>query len=110
MNEVSDKSRRTAALLAGFLGIFGIHRLYLDRIGTGVAMLILGIAACSITGIYFSVAPDFKYSGVYYFDFDMMPVAAIITYAVAGSWAIIDFAFIMIGKMRDRENRLVKKW
>lgn len=34
------KSRTTAALLAFFLGGFGIHRMYLGQVGRGVLMLI----------------------------------------------------------------------
>ena len=37
---VSDKSRLAAALLCWFLGIFGIHRFYVGKVGTGVLMLI----------------------------------------------------------------------
>ena len=34
------KSKTTAALLAIFLGGFGVHKFYLNQIGTGVAYLI----------------------------------------------------------------------
>ncbi|MFN8126834.1 MAG: TM2 domain-containing protein [Candidatus Nanopelagicales bacterium] len=36
---VSPKSRLAAALLAWFLGIFGIHRFYVGKVGTGIAMI-----------------------------------------------------------------------
>ena len=38
-NPISPKSRLAAALLAWFLGIFGIHRFYVGKIGTGVLMI-----------------------------------------------------------------------
>jgi hypothetical protein len=36
----SPKSRLAAALLAWFLGVFGVHRFYVGKIGTGVLMII----------------------------------------------------------------------
>jgi hypothetical protein len=38
--EVSPKSRIAVALFAWFLGIFGVHRFYLGKIGTGIVMLL----------------------------------------------------------------------
>jgi hypothetical protein len=37
---VSDKSRLAAALLCWFVGVLGVHRFYVGKIGTGVAMLL----------------------------------------------------------------------
>ena len=36
---VSPKSRLAVTLLAGFLGTFGVHRFYIGKVGTGLAML-----------------------------------------------------------------------
>ncbi len=38
-NPVSDKSRLAAALLCWFLGVFGIHRFYVGKVGTGILMI-----------------------------------------------------------------------
>lgn len=38
-NPVSDKSRLAAALLCWFLGIIGVHRFYVGKVGTGIAMI-----------------------------------------------------------------------
>ena len=37
---IGRKSRVTAALLAFFLGAFGVHKFYLGRIGWGIAYLL----------------------------------------------------------------------
>jgi TM2 domain-containing membrane protein YozV len=36
----SPKSRLAAALLCWFLGVFGVHRYYVGKIGTGLLMLV----------------------------------------------------------------------
>ncbi|MCI0502831.1 MAG: TM2 domain-containing protein [Fusobacteria bacterium] len=37
---VSSKSRMVALLLSIFLGVFGIHRFYVGKIGTGIIWLL----------------------------------------------------------------------
>ena len=39
-NPISPKSRLAAALLAWFLGVLGIHRFYVGKVGTGLLMLV----------------------------------------------------------------------
>jgi TM2 domain-containing membrane protein YozV len=36
---VSRRSRLAALLLCFFLGVFGVHRFYVGKVGTGVAMI-----------------------------------------------------------------------
>jgi len=40
MEQISPKSRLAVTLFAFFLGGLGIHRFYLGKIGTGIAMLL----------------------------------------------------------------------
>lgn len=40
MTNISTKSRLAVTLLAWFLGVFGVHRFYLGKIGTGLLMLL----------------------------------------------------------------------
>lgn len=37
---VSDRSRLAAALLCFFVGVFGVHRFYVGKVGTGVLQLV----------------------------------------------------------------------
>ena len=48
------KSRVTAALLCFFLGMLGIHRFYVGKIGTGILMLVLTLTffGSFISGIW----------------------------------------------------------
>jgi TM2 domain-containing membrane protein YozV len=44
----ADRNKIVAALLAFFLGIFGVHRFYLGRTGSGIVMLVL---TCTFVGV-----------------------------------------------------------
>jgi len=44
----SDKSKLAAALLAFFLGCFGIHRFYLGHTTIGIIQLVLCVFTCGI--------------------------------------------------------------
>ncbi len=48
----NDRNKYVAAIVAFFLGPFGIHRFYLGRNGSGIAMLVL---TCTIVGLAISV-------------------------------------------------------
>lgn len=50
----NDRNKYVAALLAFFFGIFGIHRFYLGRNGTGVLMIVLSITiiGLAVTGLW----------------------------------------------------------
>lgn len=49
---VTSRNKIAAALLALFLGVFGVHRFYLGRIGSGIVMLLL---TCTFFGMLLSV-------------------------------------------------------
>lgn len=48
---LNDRNKYIAALIAFFLGPLGIHRFYLGRTGSGIAMLVL---SCTIIGLIVS--------------------------------------------------------
>lgn len=50
--EAGDRHKLLAALLAFLVGPLGIHRFYLGRVGSGIAMLLL---SCTVIGLIVSV-------------------------------------------------------
>lgn len=90
--DVSPKSRLATSLLcalpAFLVGLHGIHRLYVGKIGTGVAMLLLCILGWAT--VWFLVGLVF-----------LIPVYI---------WTIIDFVFAVSGSMRDKDSKLIKNW
>lgn len=44
----NDRSKYVAALLAFFLGVLGIHRFYLGRIGSGIIMIVISITVIGL--------------------------------------------------------------
>ena len=116
MEEISPKSRLTATLLAVFLGVFGAHRIYLEKMPSAIVMLILGISASSVLGSVISLrfyAVDPGLLMIPPFDGGLVEggvVAAIIIFAVAGGWAFVDFILIVSGRARDRDGKPVKQW
>ena len=44
----TGRNKLVAALLAFFLGVLGVHRFYLGRIGSGIVMLLL---TCTVVGM-----------------------------------------------------------
>ena len=48
---VNDRNKYIASALAFFLGLFGIHRFYLGRTGSGIVMLVLTI---TVVGLLFT--------------------------------------------------------
>lgn len=86
----SDKSRKVATLLCIFLGIFGAHRFYIGKVGTGLLMLLIGFL-----GIVLSIT--LKTFCWYIF----LPL---------GIWVVIDLIAILLGKMKDINGNIVWSW
>jgi TM2 domain-containing membrane protein YozV len=59
---VSSKSRLAVTLFAFFLGYLGIHRFYLGKIGTGIAMLLTvgGIGIWALVDFIMAVSGTMK--------------------------------------------------
>ena len=95
MDENSPKSRLTVTLLAAFLGIFGIHRLYLEKTVTAVVMLTLGVSGLLT---FWALVQGFGD------ERGFIPLIAV------GIWAFFDFIFAVIGKMKDKDGKIIKRW
>lgn len=87
--EVSPKSRFITALLAFFLGVFGVHRFYIGRNKSALVMLVLGFLGCSTVVLF----------GMGLFILSVVEV-----------WVFIDIVVVLVGAMKDGEGRVIKKW
>lgn len=83
---ISEKSKSTAALLCFFLGGLGIHRFYLGKAGSGIAMLLLNLfgwaTVAFVIGIPFAIA--------------------------VGIWWLVDFIMILSGNLKDKDGRKLR--
>ena len=84
-HDADKKSALIAYLLWFFLGLFGVHRLYLGRVGTGLGMLVLHGISWVLAWILIG------YLG----------------FALLGLWWLID-ALLIPGMTRSYNNRLIE--
>jgi len=89
------KNQLAALLLCLFVGWLGVHRYYLGRVGSGVAMLLLYLSG--FVAFLFTI----RYRGLY--------VLAAIAFVGFFVWWIIDLISIATGKMKDGEGRELGK-
>jgi TM2 domain-containing membrane protein YozV len=81
--KISDKSRLITFLLAFFLGGLGIHRFYVGKTGSGVAMLLLTL---------------------------LSPFTLFISLIVVGIWTFMDWIVILVGRFEDKYGARVWEW
>lgn len=81
LSNESDKSRTVAALLAFFLGGFGIHNFYLGNVLKGVGQLVLTL---------------------------LMPL--VVPIIACYIWVLVDFILILAGKAKDGNGKIVSNW
>jgi len=113
---ISPKSRLAATLLAYFVGWLGVHRFYIGKVGTGAIILALYIIGAILYGVgmIFSVMST---AGAMY-STNISEWAGSLTVFViggimmgaAGIWGFVDFIFIVIGRGKDKQGRLIKRW
>ena len=82
----SDKNKIVAALLAFFLGGWGIHRFYVGKVGSGVAILLLTIIGVLTSGI-------------------LIGIPMLIGVSI---WVVVDFIVILCGYFKDINNLPLK--
>ncbi|XCP85032.1 TM2 domain-containing protein [Roseburia hominis] len=83
---MSDKSKAAAALLSFFLGMFGIHRFYLGRAGSGAVMLVCTILGWFTAGI----------------------IVGLGLIAFVAIWDLVDFVRILCNSLGDAQGRKLK--
>ena len=86
-NNVSTKNRMTALMLCWFLGLFGVHRLYAGKLGSG--FLFLYGTVCSI--LLFGVSA---------------PIAGMCLITMVALVAN-DFAFLAFGQFKDKKKKTI---
>ena len=61
-NPVSDRSRLAAALLCFFLGVFGVHRFYVGKVGTGILQVVTlgGLGIWALIDLVFILVGTFR--------------------------------------------------
>jgi TM2 domain-containing membrane protein YozV len=104
--EISSKSRLTATLLVSFLGAFGAHRFYLHKMGTATLMLLLGIFGIVSYVLTLAILrhPTFPiWVGI-------VALIGLISLLAVAIWALVDFIFVVSGRMKDKEGEPIKKW
>jgi len=97
--EISKRSRGVALLLSFFGGVFGLHRFYVDKPRTGIAML-LTFGGCGIWYLYDLVliaAGEFR-------DSDDLPLR---------NWGVSESSFAqnrLVGRAEQRVNELEEQF
>ena len=85
----SRKSRGKALLLVILLGGIGVHRFYVNKIGTGILQILLTILGIALTIGFYFVIPFYLISGIVVF---------------------IDFLKILLGKFKDKDGLYITSW
>ncbi len=118
---VSPKSRLVTTLLACpflMVGVFGVHRFYVGRIRTGVAMLLLGLSpvVCFLLGIVILLLGTPPTEGESesvpgtFWAFTVCYVLAALSGCAAGMWSLVDFILAVSGEFKDAQGRPIKAW
>jgi len=104
--EISSKSRLPATLFACFLSAFGAHRFYLRKMGTATIMLLLGIFG--IVSYVLSLA--ILGHSTFPIWVGIVILVGLISLLAVAIWALVDFIFVVSGRMKDREGEPIRKW
>jgi len=105
--EISSKSRLTTTLLASLVGAFGAHRFYLRKMGTATIMLLLGIFGIVSYVLSLAILGHATFPPMWVV---IVILAGLISLLAMAIWALVDFIFVVSGRMKDREGEPIKKW
>jgi uncharacterized RDD family membrane protein YckC/TM2 domain-containing membrane protein YozV len=92
---MTAKSKSTTFLLCCYFGWLGVHRFYLNKIATGLLMLITVLLCCCLA-----------WFGVHHFYLNKVAIGMLmlITLGGLGVWVMIDAYLIARGKMSDNHG------
>lgn len=101
----SPKSRLALALMAGFLGVLGIHRFYAGRILSGVIMLLLFLVGlfCVLSSAI-TLLVSFSQEAIH------VMIAGGILLVLLEIWLLVDIVLALCGRFRDRKGLRISQW
>ena len=101
----SPKSRLALSLMAGFLGVLGIHRFYAGRILSGVIMLLLFLVGLfSVLGSTITLFVSFSQEAIH-----AMVVGGILL-VLLELWLLVDIVLALCGRFRDGNGLRISQW
>jgi hypothetical protein len=93
------KSKIIAALLAFFLGNFGVHSFYMGNTKKGLIQLVLGLGGIILYSVGIASAVTSGSIG-----FGGIALVGMIMLLAAGIWALVDFVRILIGSLEPESG------
>ncbi len=93
------KSKTLAAILAFFLGFYGVHSFYMGNSKKGLIQLILGLGGLILlyAGVIGAASSGTASIGI-------LAIIGYIAALAAGIWALIDFVRILIGSLEPESG------
>lgn len=96
----AEKSQAVAALLAFFLGQYGVHRFYLGHTETAIYQLLLTVGAVALA-LLLTIYPTLATT--------QLIVLTVLVYIASYVWPLVDFILILVGRLKPAAGEYRKK-